>query len=50
VALAAVPWRWHRAFARRAVPHAGRYLTLLGAASLLLGGLVLTSALTGSAH
>ena len=50
VALAAMPWRWHRAFARRAVPYAGRYPALLGAASLLLGGLVLVSALTGSAR
>jgi uncharacterized protein YjeT (DUF2065 family) len=45
--LALVPWRWHRAFAQRAVPYALRHLRLLGLASLLAGGLVL-AALRGS--
>jgi hypothetical protein len=40
--LALLPWRWHRAFALRAVPYAVRYPPLLGLAALLLGGLVLT--------
>jgi hypothetical protein len=39
--LTLVPWRWHRAFAQRAVPYAVRYPPLLGVAALLLGGLVL---------
>jgi hypothetical protein len=41
--LALVPWRWHRAFARRAVPHALRYPRVLGLAALLLGSLVLAA-------
>jgi hypothetical protein len=47
--LAAAPWRWHRAFARRAVPYALRYPALLGLAALLLGGLVLAG-LRGAAN
>ena len=43
--LVLVPWRWHRAFAQRAVPYATRHLPLVGVASLLLGGLVLAAAL-----
>ena len=42
--LAVLPWRWHRAFAQRAVPYATRRLALVGAASLVLGGLVLAAA------
>lgn len=45
--LVAVPWRWHRAFARRAVPRATRYLPLVGVASLALGALVWAAALAG---
>jgi hypothetical protein len=45
--LAVVPWRWHRAFARRAVPHAVRRLGLVAVGSLVLGGLVLSAALRG---
>ena len=45
--LVAVPWRWHRAFAHRAVPYAMRYLPLIGVAALVLGGLVLVAALAG---
>jgi uncharacterized protein YjeT (DUF2065 family) len=48
-ALALVPWRWHRAFARRAVPYATSHLALVGAASLVLGALVLAAALTAGA-
>jgi uncharacterized protein YjeT (DUF2065 family) len=39
--LLVVPWRWHRSFAQRAVPHVTGHLRLLGLASLLMGGLVL---------
>jgi hypothetical protein len=42
-ALAVLPWRWHQAFARRAVPYATRHLTLVGVASLVLGGVVLVA-------
>lgn len=47
--LALVPWRWHRAFARRVVPYAVRHLRAVGAASLVLGALVLAASLTGTA-
>ena len=42
-ALFLVPWRWHQAFARRAVPQALRYLPLVAIASLLLGAAVIWS-------
>jgi hypothetical protein len=42
-----VPWKWHHRFARWAVPHAIRQLKLVAVASLVLGGLVLASALSG---
>jgi hypothetical protein len=45
--LAVLPWRWHRAFAQRAVPYATRHLPLVGVASFLLGALVLIAAFTG---
>ena len=48
VCLFAVPWRWHRWFAERTVPHAIRHLRLFAAASLLLGVIVLVAALKGS--
>lgn len=48
-ALLFVPWRWHRRFARRAVPEALRFLPLVGASSVFLGGLVLWSVLHGHA-
>jgi hypothetical protein len=41
--LAILPWRWHRAFALRAVPYATRHLALVGVGSLLLGGIVLAA-------
>ena len=44
-----VPWGWHRRFARNAVPHATRHMTLLGAASLALGGFLLAAVARGSA-
>lgn len=36
-----VPWQWHRRFAQTVVPHATRYLALIGLVSLTLGALVL---------
>jgi hypothetical protein len=50
VGLALVPWRWHRAFARRAVPYALRYPPVLGLAALLLGSLVLAGLRSGVAE
>ena len=38
-----LPWRCHRAFARRAVPQALRCLPLVATASLAMGGFVLWS-------
>jgi hypothetical protein len=32
-----LPWRWHRAFARRVVPPATRYISVIGVVSLGLG-------------
>jgi hypothetical protein len=46
-ALLAVPWRWHRRFARWAVPQALPHLRLIAAASLLFGGLVLGAVILG---
>lgn len=43
--LLVVPWRWHQRFAQRSVPRALRFLPLLGAASVAMGGFVLFSAL-----
>lgn len=36
-----LPWQWHRAFARRAVPFANQYVRWIGAVSLVLGLLLL---------
>ena len=49
VGLLLVPWRWHYRFARRAVPEALRFLSLVGVASIVLGGLVLWAVLCGHA-
>lgn len=48
VGLLFVPWQWHRRFAQESVPRALRYLKLVAAASLALGGFVLVSLLAGS--
>ena len=48
-ALFLVPWRWHRKFALRAVPHALRFIKLLGISSVALGTLLTATVLTGSA-
>lgn len=47
--LFAVPWPLHRRFARWSVPRATRRPRLLGAASLVLGALVLYAVLAGPA-
>ena len=44
-----VPWRWHRRFTQHAVPHATRYIRLIGVASLAFGGLMLAAVSRGSA-
>jgi hypothetical protein len=45
--LFAVPWRWHRRFARWSVPHATGHLRLIAAASFAFGGFVLASVILG---
>jgi hypothetical protein len=47
--LFAVPWKLHHRFAQKSVPHVLRYLKLVAAASLVLGGFVMVSAIYGSA-
>lgn len=49
LALSAVPWRWHRRFARRVVPPTLRYPRLLGAGAALLGAVVLYGLAVGHA-
>ena len=44
-----VPWRWHQRFARYAVPQAARHISLIGLASLALGGVMLVAVVLGSA-
>jgi hypothetical protein len=39
--LAMLPWRWHRAFAERAIPRITRHLITVGCVSLLLGMAIL---------
>ncbi|MCE9678450.1 hypothetical protein LZP69_04455 [Shewanella sp. AS1] len=41
IALILLPWRWHRAFAQKAVPLFTRQLPILGLGSLVLGGVIL---------
>lgn len=36
-----VPWHWHHRFAQQVVPPVTRHIRLLGAASLVLGGVIL---------
>jgi hypothetical protein len=48
-ALLLVPWRWHQRLARRIVPVALRFLPLVGASSMALGGLVLVAVFRGYA-
>ncbi|MEG3193053.1 hypothetical protein [Lysobacter sp. D1-1-M9] len=44
-----VPWRWHHRFAQQAVPRATRHITLVGLASLAIGGFTLAAVIRGSA-
>ena len=44
-----IPWRWHHRFAQQAVPRATRHITLIGLASLALGGFILAAVVRGSA-
>ena len=44
-----VPWRWHQRFAQYAVPQAARHISLIGLASLALGGVMLVAVVLGSA-
>ena len=44
-----VPWRVHRRFAERAVPQALRFLPLLGASSMVWGGVILWAVFRGHA-
>ena len=46
-ALLLVPWRWHRRFAAWAVPQAIRHITVIGLASLAMGGIMLAAVVRG---
>ena len=48
-ALLLVPWGWHHRFAQSAAPQALRFLPLLGASSVALGGLALWAVWLGNA-
>lgn len=48
-ALFMVPWRWHRAFAQRAVPWAVRHLRLVALVSFALGSFVIWSVVQSAA-
>src|SRR5688500_18569461 len=41
--LAVIPWKWHQRFARKAVPAALRYLSVIGVVSLVIGLAVIAS-------
>lgn len=45
IGLLLVPWQWHRRFARQSVPRALRYLTVIGVASLGMGGAITAAVL-----
>lgn len=47
ILLLAIPWHWHHAIARRAVPLATAHLRLFGLSSAAMGGFVLASILRG---
>ena len=49
VCLLLIPWQWHHRFAKYAVPHAIRYITLIGLSSIVLGGFVLFAVAKGAA-
>ena len=41
-----LPWRWHHRFAQYTVPRVTRHITLVGLASLAMGGLILVATIT----
>lgn len=43
-----LPWRWHQRFAQQAVPKATRHLSLIGVASLAMGGFLLVAVVMGN--
>lgn len=45
ICLLLVPWQWHRRFARQSVPRALRHLSVLGVASLGMGGAIAAAVL-----
>ena len=45
--LLVMPWRRHRRIAQQAVPRATRHITLIGWASLVIGGLILAAVARG---
>lgn len=49
ILLLLVPWRWHHRVAQQVVPWAIQHITLLGLASLVIGGLILAAVVRGSA-
>lgn len=48
IALAALPWRWHRRFAQWSVPLATRHMTFLAFGSLAVGLAILLSVIVGA--
>jgi uncharacterized protein YjeT (DUF2065 family) len=47
IILLLMPWRWHQRFAARMVPHAIRYIGLIGCCSIALGSLLLIAVIKG---
>lgn len=43
-----VPWQWHRRFAQQVVPHATRFIAVIGVVSLSIGGFILFAVLRGT--
>lgn len=48
LALGAIPWRRHRDFAARSVPHAQRFLSWLGGAAIAVGALLVYALAAGA--
>jgi hypothetical protein len=42
-----IPWHWHQKFARKTVPQALRYLTLIAVCSFAMAGFIITCAILG---
>lgn len=45
IALLLIPWRWHERFARRMVPRALEYLTLLAISALAMATIIISCAI-----